>query len=82
MSDDMKLVTVGELIEHLKQFDAATPVIYQCCSDWSALGLEDVRLVSGVRKDHWIMRAYLNQVASMSEENQAGIRQFVAFPGN
>ena len=74
--------TVGELIEHLKQFDPATPVIYQRCSDWQELSLTEVTLETGVRKDHWIMRAYPDQIPTMSAENQAGIRQFVAFPGN
>ncbi len=73
---------MGELIEHLKQFDLSTPVIYQCCSDWEALDLADVKTVQGVRKDHWIMRAYPSQIPTMSDENRANISMFVCFPGN
>ena len=75
-------MTVSDLIALLQTFPADTGVIYACCSDWSPLHPEEITLVKGVRKSHYIMRAYDNQIPTMSAENQAGVRQFVAFPGN
>lgn len=77
-----KWATVRELIEHLKQFDGDLPVIYQACSDWQRLSLDEVTLETGVPKTHYIMRAYPNQIPTMSEENRTNVRHFVAFPGN
>jgi hypothetical protein len=35
--------TVGELVELLKAVPADTPVLYRCCSDWSALRLDQIK---------------------------------------
>jgi hypothetical protein len=82
MYEGSKGCTVGELIEHLKQFPAGMPVIFRCCSDWAELDLEDVKKVKGVPKQHWVMRVYEEHIATMSKENQDGITEFVCFPGN
>ena len=74
--------TVGELIEHLKEFPGELPVIYACCSDWAPLHLKDVCLVKGVKKDSWVMQVYKEHVRTMSAENRDNISEFVAFPGN
>ena len=75
-------ITVDELVEHLKKFPGDLRVIYACCSDWEPLRLEEVRLVKGVPKTHWIMRAYKEHINTMSVENRENIAEFVEFPGN
>lgn len=75
-------ITVKELIEHLKQYPEDMPVVYQCCSDWMLLQLEDIEVVKGVKKDSWIMRAYDEHISTMSKENQKGISEFLGFPGD
>jgi hypothetical protein len=82
MYGDDKGCTVGELIEHLKQFPANLPVIFECCSDYAALNPADVKIKKGVPKQHWVMRVYEEHIATMSKENRDGITEFVAFPGN
>ena len=74
--------TVAELIEHLKQFPAQTPVIFECCSDYVPLNVAYVDIRKGVPKQHWVMRVYEEHIATMSKENQDGIVEFVCFPGN
>jgi len=83
VSDDTERpITVGDLIGHLKQFDAGLPVIYECFSDYALLELKEVRVVKAVPKSHWVMRAYPEHEATMSEENRKAARQFLCFPGN
>lgn len=36
------MTTVSQLIEHLKQYPADAPVVYQCCSEPTELDLADI----------------------------------------
>jgi hypothetical protein len=83
MSDNkVEPMTVAALIAHLQQFPPEMQVIYQNRSDWSALTADAIHLTQAVPKRYWIMRAYENQIPTMSEENRKNVRTFVAFPGN
>lgn len=85
MSADFEgTMTVEELIQRLETFPKDLLVIYKCCSDWAPMSKEDVTLVKGVPKNalEWVMRVYKEHEATMSEENQRNMRDFVAFPGN
>ena len=77
-----RFITVGELIKHLKEFPGDLPVIYELCSDWEPLQIEDVIIVKGVPKSSWVMRVYKEHVPTMSAENRENVAEFVGFPGN
>lgn len=80
MSD--KPITVGELIEHLRQFPTDMPVLYIACSDYSPLLAREIVVEQAVPKEGWFMRARKHHIPSMSEENRANVRDFLVFPGN
>jgi hypothetical protein len=72
------MITVAQLIAHLQTLPQDMQVIYTCCSDYSALEIEDISIVKAVDKDFYVMRPH----RTMSKENVSKLDQYVLFPGN
>lgn len=73
---DAKPINVGELIAELQQFPLSTPIVYQCCSEFTLLRAGDVSLgeLHPPRPDGWVHR--------YDRGPQAETLKFVIFPGN
>ena len=77
-------MTVSMLIVHLQQLwqkHGDLEIIYDRCSDYEPMNIEDVEVVTAVTRGsgaEYIMRAH----PSMPEVDKAVARQYIHFPGN
>ena len=81
-NDVTEPITVSQLITFLSDLPADMPVAYCCCSDYVLLSLDEIEVKHGIRKSHYIMRAYQEHLKTMSEENRESVCDFLVFPGN
>ncbi len=74
------MVTVKQLIEHLKTFDENLPVAYQLHSEYNSLELEEVKIekLHPARADGWI-HDYFPQESKEEKEKRI---EYLTFPGN
>lgn len=68
------MITVAQLIEHLKAFPQDIPVAYAIYSEYVLLDLEDIRVMNlqHARPDGWVHR----------ERDDKPKMQYLVFPGN
>jgi hypothetical protein len=72
------MITVQDLINHLKQLPPNIGVIYKAYSDFQELTLDELQIVEAVDKSNYVMRSH----PTMSEENKQNKAKFLCFPGN
>ncbi len=72
------MITVKDLIEHLKTLPQDLGVIYKACSDYNELELKDITIVNAVDQDFYYMRSH----PTMSQANKDKEKKYLLFPGN
>lgn len=88
MHGDQHVITVAELIEHLKKFPPNAEVIYRCCSDWAPMTSDEVTLAAAEEKK--IMYRAANGYSDYDprfkhkslDPDTLDFRTCVLFPGN
>lgn len=75
-------MTVGELIAHLQQFPAETPVVYRFCSNYSPLLADEVEYAASTDGKYGLHGGEILKGWELRRAKDPQFIDVVVFPGN